>query len=545
MTPDLPPGQESASPWTAALERAVSRLRAVPLPENGPDGMTGPPSEPGPSAMTGGDLPTAGAGQWPTIGHLPDDSAGRWPAVGHLPDDSAGGWGPGGLDALGARLRHGAATAVELAEAALAAAEADASGAFVALLPDRAIAAARRADAERRDGLVRGPLHGVPVAVKDNIDMAGVATRNGTRGLGHRVPVRDATVVRLLEEAGAVVIGKTRMHELAWGMTTPGCRNPRDLSRSAGGSSGGSAAAVAAGIVEIALGTDTGGSIRNPAALCGVAGLRPTWGTIPMAGITPLAPTQDTVGPIARSAADCAAVFATLTGSPWPAAFSAGSPWPPGERTGTPTHGRPALHGRRVAMPDGLWRGRVGEGIADRMAAARDALLAAGADVVELDLPGVIAAAPAVTLVVMLAESADLWADAPGAASAELRATLRTGAEVRAADYVRARRVAAHLRDLITAGLRATGADLLLLPTVPVTAAPAGADTVEVAGRPEATGAAYARLTALASVTGLPALSVPAGTDATGRPVGAQLIGPPRAEALLCAVGTVIASSRV
>ncbi|RVX38789.1 aspartyl-tRNA(Asn)/glutamyl-tRNA(Gln) amidotransferase subunit A [Nonomuraea polychroma] len=524
MTADQPPGHGSASPWSATLEHAVARLRSVRLPDTQPDA---------------GDRGDRGigvegsAGREPVGGIRAGGGAGRWQVHGDETDGPAGLWGPGGVDELGARLRSGAVTAVELVEAALAAAEADASGAFVALLPDRAIAAARRADAERRRGLVRGPLHGVPVAVKDNIDVAGVATRNGTAGLGHRVPVRDAAVVRLLEEAGAVVIGKTRMHELAWGMMTPGCRNPRDLSRSAGGSSGGSAAAVASGIVEISLGTDTGGSIRNPAALCGVAGLRPTWGSLPMTGITPLAPTQDTVGPIARSAADCAAVFAVLTG--------ALAHRPPETVTASPAPGPPALPGRRVAMPDGLWRGRVGEGIADRMAAARGALLDAGAEVVEVDLPGVIAAAPAVTLVVMLAESAELWADAPGAASAELRATLQAGAEVRATDYVRARRVAAHLRDLVTASLRSAGADLLLLPTVPVTAAPAGADTVEVSGRLEATGAAFARLTALASVTGLPALSVPAGTDATGLPVGAQLVGPPRTEMLLCAAGAVIA----
>jgi aspartyl-tRNA(Asn)/glutamyl-tRNA(Gln) amidotransferase subunit A len=194
-------------------------------------------------------------------------------------------------------------------------------GAFAALCLERAHEEARAAEAAWRDGTA-GPLCGVPLAVKDIFDTAGVETACGSRILAGRVPLRDAEAVRRARAAGAIVIGKTRTHEFAWGMSmlghddVPVTRNPHDPERMPGGSSGGSGAAVARGMAPLALGTDTGGSIRLPAAWCRVYGFKPTHGAIPLEGVWPLAPTLDHVGPMATCAEDCALLFEVLRGAP-------------------------------------------------------------------------------------------------------------------------------------------------------------------------------------------------------------------------------------
>lgn len=219
-----------------------------------------------------------------------------------------------------ARIAAGTTTSVRLTEELLAHAERTADlGAFITLDGDRALEAARTADRTPP----RGPLHGLPLAVKDNIHVAGLPNTAGTKALAGFVPEQDAEAVARLRAAGAIVLGKTNMHELAFGATGAHgsygpMRNPADPARFAGGSSGGTAAAVAAGAAPAGLGTDTGGSVRVPAALTGIAGLRPTTGRYPAAGVTPLSWTRDTIGPMAPSVADLAVLDAVLAADPTP-----------------------------------------------------------------------------------------------------------------------------------------------------------------------------------------------------------------------------------
>jgi aspartyl-tRNA(Asn)/glutamyl-tRNA(Gln) amidotransferase subunit A len=218
-------------------------------------------------------------------------------------------------------------SSAELVEAALGRIEAldGRLGAFVAVLADQARAEAAARDAERAAGRPRGPLHGLPVGVKDLVDVAGVVTAAGSPKLAANLARRDAPVVARLRAAGAVVVGKTRTHEFAYGVLTPGTVNPWDEARIAGGSSGGSAAAVAAGLVRLAVGSDTAGSIRIPAACCGVVGFKPTYGAVPTGGVVPLSWSCDHCGPIAASVAEAALLFEVLAGV---AAPPAGAPGP-------------------------------------------------------------------------------------------------------------------------------------------------------------------------------------------------------------------------
>lgn len=428
----------------------------------------------------------------------------------------------GDVDAARRALRAREVSAVELAEAALARADSlqPTIGAFATVTPELALAQAERADRHLAAGEDRGPFHGLPVAVKDVIDVAGVPTRLGTPRAGHRTPTASACVVDALAAAGAVVIGKTASHELAFGMVTPQARNPFDPRRIVGGSSGGSAAAVAAGIVAAALGTDTNGSVRCPAALCGVVGLRPTSGAISRAGVAPLAWTQDTVGPLAYTAGDCAALLAVLAGRAPTAAPGAGARL-------------------RVGVDRAAW-GALGDGVEEACAAALAALAAGGVEVVDVALPDA-ALAGAASIVVLMGEASSAWGptlDAdPGGFGAQVRAALTVGRDVPAGAYLRAKRVRALLARDLRALFAGRGLHAVATPTVPITAAPAGAATVALGGREQPIDAVHSRFAALAALVGHPALSVPCGLDASGLPIGLQLMARPDGEPVLAALG--------
>ncbi|HKG27247.1 MAG TPA: amidase, partial [Thermomicrobiales bacterium] len=223
------------------------------------------------------------------------------------------------IQRAGASLRNGSLSAVELTESTLRriAQTEPALHAYVHVLAEEALAAARQADADLRAGTDRGPLHGIPIAIKDIFDVRGVPTRCGSRVREQAAPAaEDAVSVARVRAAGAVIIGKTTTQEFAAGVVSAPARNPWDPSRIPGGSSGGSAAAVAAGSATAAFGSDTGGSIRNPASLCGIVGLKPTYGTVSTRGVFPLAWSLDTVGPLARTVEDAALVFDAIADQP-------------------------------------------------------------------------------------------------------------------------------------------------------------------------------------------------------------------------------------
>lgn len=407
-------------------------------------------------------------------------------------------------------LDAGDAGVVELIEAALERAQAlqPVLGAFATLTPELARDQARTAEAELRAGHPRSPLHGLPVAIKDVIDVAGVPTRLGTPGARHRVPVRSAPVVDALIAGGAVVIGKATTHELALGMTTPAARNPHDPERIPGGSSGGPAVAVAAGIAAFALGTDTNGSVRCPASHCGVIGLKPTREALSRDGVAPLAWTQDTVGLLAPDAQSAAEAWRVLV---------------PASQQGEV---------RRIGVDRAACAAAAPE-VGDRVTAALDELT--GVELVDVEGPD-LALCGAASVLAIVAEAAAAWGDALDALGPEVRGALRAGSEVPRDAYLDAKRARTRVCARMRALFERDALDALALPTVPVTATPAAVERITFGGRERSVESLQGLFTAPASLTGQPALSVPCGRDTDGMPIGLQLLGRAGAEAALLAL---------
>jgi aspartyl-tRNA(Asn)/glutamyl-tRNA(Gln) amidotransferase subunit A len=416
------------------------------------------------------------------------------------------------LGELARRVREGEVGSVELVEETLErVGELDGRvGAFVVVLAEAAMAEAAERDARVRRGEALGPLHGVPVAVKDLVDVAGEVTSAGSPKLAGNVADRDAEVVTRLREAGAVVVGKTRTHEFAYGVVTPGTANPWDLGRIAGGSSGGSAAAVAAGLVPGAVGSDTAGSIRIPAACCGVVGLKPTWGRVPAAGVWPLSWSCDHVGPIAGTVADVALLDQVL----------AGAAPTPGPRVGAARSGPPRI-GRLV--------GEDLEPVDPAVTAVVDDLCrrleAAGAtlDEVTLPLPAARGAVATIVLAEAAAAHARLLAETgEDGYSKAMLSMIRIGGSALAGEYLAGLRYRGRFVAQVE-GLLADR-DALLLPTLPCVAPAIGQRTITLAGEPVGVQAALTRLPGPLNCSGSPVLSLPAGL-AENLPVGVSLVG--------------------
>ncbi|WP_168221071.1 amidase [Actinomadura sp. WMMA1423] len=389
-----------------------------------------------------------------------------------------------------------------------------------------------RAQARRAAG---GRLRGVPVGVKDVIDVAGMATGGGSRHLSGpgrtRVPAADAGSVARLRQAGAVIVGKTTTHEYALSGITPPTRNPRDTARIPGGSSGGSAAAVAAGHVPLALGTDTGGSVRIPSAYCGVAGLVPSPGRLPGDGVLPLAWSLDRVGLIAATASD-------LTGSAVALGITAAAD----------ARARPAgFEGLRVGVPRGALDEPIDPGVAAAVEQALAAVRDLGGRVVEVEIPHGWAAVAA-GLTIILAESADYHRERRGPGLEELfgadaRAMLGLADGIPAGAYVRAQRVRQALRGEALAAL--AGADLLVTPTMPCVAPRAdevGDGMVPVGGKEVPMGEAHLRYNVLANLAALPCGTQPLGADHRGLPIGLQWVAAPGRDGALLSAMTTFAS---
>lgn len=430
------------------------------------------------------------------------------PALGGLPKTGA-------IAAAARALDTGEVTCVELAEQALARVAADEWTAFVEVTAEAALATARERDAELRAGHRRGPLHGIPVSVKDVIHVGGVRTCCGSDALD-MVPGDDADSVALWRAAGAVILGKTSTHEFALGVTSPQARNPHDPSRIPGGSSGGSAIAVATGMGLASLGTDTRASIRVPAALCGVVGLKPTYGTVPTRGVVPLSWTMDHVAVMAGTAEDAALALDALR---------------PDATAIAPATGARVSH-LRVGLATAAWEGAE-PAVESAVAAQVERLRGLVAAVAETDRPTAadFGGANAMGLLVSRCEAAAFHRAAGLDRSLywpEVRDQLDAADGVLATDYVDAQRYRASLREEMLAVLREH--HVLAMPTAPVLAPP-----VE---RADEYLTILSRNAILWSFVGFPAISVPCPSD--GLPVGLQLVAGPGGESLLIALATAL-----
>jgi aspartyl-tRNA(Asn)/glutamyl-tRNA(Gln) amidotransferase subunit A len=406
--------------------------------------------------------------------------------------------------------------------------------AYVTVTAEHARRAAREAEKDIAAGRHRGPLHGIPMGLKDLIDVADMSTSAGSRvRAGHRAQA-DSTVAARLAAAGAVLVGKTHTHEFAYGLITPQTRNAWDGDRVAGGSSGGSAVAVAAGTATFALGTDTGGSIRVPAALNGVVGLKPTYGLVPRHGVTSLSWSLDHVGPLTRTVEDAALVLSALAGH---------DPRDPASLTAPATDYRPGadpdLTGLRVGLPRTYYFDHVEPEVEAAVRSAVDRLADLGARLVDVEIP-MTRYIQATQWGLMVPEATTYHEGTlrtvPDLYQADVRVLLEAGALMPAGDYLRAQRSRTLMRQEWARVFQ--GVDLIAAPTVPVTAVKAGQETITWPdGTVEAVSDAYVRLSAPANITGIPSLSVPVGHDTAGLPIGMQLLGRPLGEDVLLRAG--------
>lgn len=416
---------------------------------------------------------------------------------------------------FGRKLRAGETTAAATAAECLQRIESDNPklNAFILVMTEEAQRQAAEADRELAAGRDRGPLHGVPISIKDLFDIRGTATTAASRVRDGHLATEDAPVIARLREAGAVFIGKTNLHEFAFGTTNEDsaygpARNPYDPSRSPGGSSGGSAASLAAGMALATLGTDTGGSIRIPAAACGIVGLKPGWGEIPTDGVVPLSRTLDHAGPLASTVGDARVMYHALLGRPATAPV--------------PASNRPL----RLALPRAYFCDLLDTEVRDRFEEAVERLKESGNSVEE----AAIAHAPLTAAVYVhlsfgdaAAYHADMLEAMPEKYTPPVRLRLEMARYVLAEDYVRALDGQHALRRAVDEAL--SGFDALILPTLPIPAPLVGAVSVQVGDTQQPVRNMMLRLTQLFNITGHPAISLPCGVTDAGLPCGLQLVG--------------------
>jgi aspartyl-tRNA(Asn)/glutamyl-tRNA(Gln) amidotransferase subunit A len=406
--------------------------------------------------------------------------------------------------------------------------------AFLTVSAARARRQAGLAEKEIRRGICRGPLHGIPVSLKDNFYTRGIRTTAGSRILEDFVPDRDSDVAARLARAGAILIGKTNLHEFAYGVTTENphfgaTHNPWALDRMAGGSSGGSAVAVATGMGFASVGSDTGGSVRIPAALCGIVGLKPTYGLVSVEGVIPLAESLDHVGPLARNVPDACIMLQSISGE-YPKGVK-----PPDYRK----LGQVRLRRFRIGWSEEYFLERVDPEVRGVMEKAVKCFESLGARIEEVSLAGLAASVGPSTDMAMA--EATHYHESQGYLPAlrekygdDVRQRLEQGDKVRAVDYLRSLAVRGQLKQDFEAAFRRV--DMILAPTSPIAAPRLGEREVEIAGEKETVRSALVRMNRPANFTGHPAITVPCGFTHEGLPVGMQIIGPYWSEARLFAI---------
>jgi indoleacetamide hydrolase len=447
-----------------------------------------------------------------------------------------------------ARIRAGTLTSEDLMKALVEVVERKRDlNVFITFDRERALAAARKADSLAARKSFAGPLHGVPIVVKDNIHVAGLPNSAGTPGLRGFVPTRNAPVAEKLIRAGAIVLGKTNMHELAFGITSNNAafgpaRNAYDPARIAGGSSGGTGNAIAARMAAAGLGSDTGGSVRIPAALNGIAGLRPTLGRYAQEGITPIAHTRDTAGPMAREVADLVLLDTIITG----------------------TRDRVAaapVAGLRIGVDRAVFFRNLDTEVEQLTDAALDRLQQAGAEIVEVDMAGLVDLNAKVSFPVALYEAnvdltaylkryripLDLAGLAAQIASPDVKGLFASAIVPGAKDavpqkaYLDALAARPALQRLYAETFRKHRIVALAFPTTPLPAAPIGDDEkTKLNGADVPTFPTFIQNTDPGSNAGLPGLSIPIGRTAAGLPIGLALDGPAGSDRRLLGVGLAL-----
>jgi aspartyl-tRNA(Asn)/glutamyl-tRNA(Gln) amidotransferase subunit A len=435
-------------------------------------------------------------------------------------------------------LRRREISPVELVEMSLARIERGnpSLNAFLTVTSELARRQARAAERELRRGLPKSPLHGIPIALKDNFYTRGIRTTAGSKILAGFIPKEDSKVAQRLTRAGAILLGKTNMHEFAYGITSENphygpVHNPWALDRISGGSSGGSAAAVATGMCFASVGTDTGGSIRVPASLCGIVGLKPTYGLVSVDGTVPLAPSFDHAGPIARNVTDACVVLEAIAGN-----YPKGAARPDHRKL---RKNRPRKI--RIGWPKDCFFERVDSDVRRLVERAAQTLAKVlNARVAELPMPR-LAEAVEVSTNVIVAE-ASYYHESQGyfpARAAEygedVRGHLEWGAQLRAVDYLRGIEQRREVYAQFDAAFER--ADVIVAPATPIPAPRIGERQIRTPGERETTvRAELLRMTRPGNISGLPAISIPCGFTQAGLPAGLQLIGPRWGEAKLLAM---------
>lgn len=429
---------------------------------------------------------------------------------------------------LGERITRREVSPVEVIDAYLARAARlnPHLNAFLTVLAEPARAAARQAEQELARGERRGPLHGIPVALKDIVFTRGVRTTMGSKIFADHVPTEDATIVERFRAAGAIVLAKAHTHEFAYGPTSNNphygpCRNPWDRQRVPGGSSGGSSASVAAAMVPIAIGSDTGGSIRVPGALCGIVGLKATYGRVSRYGVFPVSWALDHLGPLTRTARDAALALGAIAG------HDPRDPW--SSRAPVPDYAA-ALSGDIRGLRVGVLREHLDEPLDDEVrravAVAVERLADLGAAMEEVSIP-IAAYARPISNVIMGVDSAavhrQLLRERAADYGADVRQRFPVPVALTGADYVRAQQA----RTRLIADVRAAHErfDVLVGPTAPIAAPPIGQATVVLGGQELPVPPTLASLTRLSNLTGFPTVSVACGYTAADLPVGLQIAG--------------------
>lgn len=412
--------------------------------------------------------------------------------------------------------------------------------AFITVTADYALMCARRAETELAAGRYRGPLHGIPIAVKDLFHMRGVRTTGGSKIFENLVPDFNSTVVERLEAAGAIILGKLNMHELAYGISSENphygaVRNPWNVDRTPGGSSGGSGAAVATQMVYGAMGSDTGGSIRIPASFCGVVGLKPTYGRVSRYGTLPLGYSLDHMGPLTRTVRDAAIFLNAIAGH---------------DRRDETTARRPvidfmpedgcSLRGIRLGFPENFYFERIDPDVESSVRGAIARAESLGAEIKPVWVPD-IAALNAIGQVTLLSEASAImgtYQDLRSRFGSDVLSRLDQGRLIPATDYINAQRLRRKFRDEFAKLWREV--DCFLTPTTPNTAFRIGENAIRIAGREEDARITSTRLVRAINVLGLPALSIPCGLSSEGLPIGLQIVGPPFDEAVILRAGAAL-----